>query len=218
MIFGPWKLLLKIVSTIFSLVLLYFAFTLVQVLLTSREHTTSTADAAVVFGTTEDNGTPSPTLQARLNEAVVVWRSHRVSWIVVTGGKRPGDHFTEGGVSATYLEQRGVPASKILVGAGADTWQNVSTSATQMLTHNIHTVLAITDGFHEYRAMAILSAQGFSPSPNPDNDPAISGFTLVKYFLKETLSVGVGRIVGFGTLSSWTAATTTVSSIVKSVP
>jgi len=51
----------------------------------------------------------------------------RAPWIAVTGGKRPGDIYTEAGASATYLEAHGVPASKILEGSGTDTWENVKT-------------------------------------------------------------------------------------------
>jgi hypothetical protein len=65
--------------------------------------------------------------------------------------------------------------------------------------------------------MAISSAQGFSPQPAPDSDPAIGGFSLLQYYLKEMVSVGVGRLVGYGTLSSWTTTAVTASSLVTSV-
>ncbi len=53
----------------------------------------ATRRAILVFGTTEDNGTPSPELQARLDQALALWRKDRAPWMVVTGGKRPGDEF-----------------------------------------------------------------------------------------------------------------------------
>ncbi len=62
----------------------------------------------------------------------------------------------------------------------------------------------MTDPFHEYRAMAISSAQGLTPYPSPvRNSPTIK-YQLWRYYLKETLEVGVGRIVGYGRLSHWT--------------
>ncbi len=109
MIFGPFKLVLRIVSALISIVIIYFAVTFVQIWLTGHEHSTRHAQAILVFGTTEDNGTPSPELQARLKQALILWHKDRAPWIAVTGGKRPGDQFTEAGVSASYLESKVFP-------------------------------------------------------------------------------------------------------------
>ena len=51
------------------------------------------------------------------------------------------------------------------MGGGSDTWQNVETVLPQLKTHHITTVITVTDPFHEYRAMAIASAQGLIPYP-----------------------------------------------------
>jgi uncharacterized SAM-binding protein YcdF (DUF218 family) len=116
LLFAPLRWTLRIVGLLLSLAVLYYSFCLAQVWLTSRVHASTTADAIVVFGTAEDNGTPSVTLKARLDEALVVWREQRAAWIATTGGKQPGDLYTEAGVSASYLEARGVPRSRILIG------------------------------------------------------------------------------------------------------
>ncbi len=74
----------------------------------------------------------------------------------------------------------------------------------QLKAHHIKTVITVTDPFHEYRAMAISSAQGLIPYPSPvRNSPTIK-YQLWRYYLKETLEVGVGRVVGYGRLSHWT--------------
>jgi uncharacterized SAM-binding protein YcdF (DUF218 family) len=205
LIFGPIKLVLRIVSLVFSVVVLYFAVTFVQIWLTGHDHSNAKAQAILVFGTTEDNGVPSPELKARLNHALHLFREGRAPWVVVTGGNRPGDDYTESGVSATYLEKHGVAKADILRGYGDDTWQNVSTALPALKVHQIVTVITVTDPFHEYRAMATASSQGLKPVPSPvPNSPTIK-HSLWKYYLKETFDVGVGRIVGYGRLSSWTA-------------
>ncbi len=203
MIFGPFKLILRIVSALISIVIIYFAVTFVQIWLTGHEHSTRHAQAILVFGTTEDNGTPSPELRARLDQALVLWHKGRAPWIAVTGGKRPGDQFTEAGVSAAYLEGKGVPASKILVGAGTNTWQNVATVLPKLKSHHIKTVLTVTDPFHEDRAMAISSSQGLTPFPSPVRNSPTVKHSLWKYYAKETFEVGIGRIIGYGRFSSW---------------
>jgi uncharacterized SAM-binding protein YcdF (DUF218 family) len=205
-IFGPIKLALRIVWMLVSVAVLYFAITFVQIWLTGHEHSSMSAQAILVFGTTEDNGRPSPELRARLDHALALWNDHRAQWVVVTGGKRPGDVFTEAGVSASYLESHGVAASSILKGSGNDTWQNVATVMGQLKGHHIVTVLTVTDPFHEDRAMAIASSQGLRPYPSPvGNSPTVK-HSLWKYYAKETFEVGVGRVIGYGRLSSWTSA------------
>ena len=203
MIFGPIKLVIRIITTVIAVVILYFAITFVQIWLTGHEHSTKHAQAILVFGTTEDNGTPSPELQARLDQALALWHKGRAPWIAVTGGKRPGDLFTEAGVSATYLESHGVPASKILKGSGTDTWQNVSSVMPKLKAHDIKTVLTVTDPFHEDRAMAIASSQGLTPYPSPVRNSPTVKHSLWKYYLKETFEVGVGRIISFQRFHSW---------------
>jgi len=214
-IFGPIKLILRLFSLIFTVIVLYFAVTFVQIWQRGHDHTTLNAQAILVFGTTEDNGTPSPVLAARLNQALALYNAHRAPWVVVTGGNQPGDVYTEAGVSATYLEQHGVPAARILKGAGTDTWQNVATVRPQLVAHGIKTVITVTDPFHEYRAMAISSAQGLTPFPSPVHSSPTIKHSLWSYYLRETIAVGVGRVVGYGRLSSWTTSVNKISKITK---
>lgn len=210
MIFGPIKLVLRLVSLFLTVLALYFAVTFVQIWWRGHEHTSSSAQAILVFGTTEDNGKASPELKARLDQALSLYKEGRAPWIAVTGGNLPGDVYTEAGVSATYLEDHGVATSHVLQGGGNDTWQNVQTVIKTLKEHHITTVITVTDPFHEFRAMAIASSQGLKPFPSPvRNSPTIK-HQLWHYYLKETLEVGVGRVVGFGRLSSWT---TTASKI-----
>jgi len=202
-IFGPIKLILRIITTLISVVILYFAITFVQIWMTGHEHSTRHAQAILVFGTTEDNGAPSPELRARLDQALVLWHKDRAPWIAVTGGKRRGDAFTEAEVSATYLESHGVPASKILKGSGTNTWENVATVVAKLKTHDIKSVLTVTDPFHEDRAMAIASSQGLTPYPSPVRNSPTVKHSLWKYYSKETFGVGLGRIIGFQRFHSW---------------
>lgn len=198
------KIVARVLGVILFVLVVYFGVTFVQIWLRGHEHTSASAQAILVFGTTEDNGTASPELQARLNQALSLYDAGRAPWVAVTGGRRPGDVYTEAGVSATYLESHGVPASHVLKGAGSDTWQNVSSVIGALRRHHIKTVITVTDPFHEYRAMAISSDQGLTPYPSPvRNSPTIK-HQLWRYYLKETLEVGVGRVVGYHHLSEWT--------------
>ncbi len=210
MIFRVLKIAARILGALTVLLVLYFGVTFVQIWLRGHEHTTKSAQAILVFGTTEDNGTPSAELKTRLQQALTLYDEGRAPWVAVTGGRRPGDVYTEAGVSATYLEDHGVPTSRVLQGGGSDTWQNVSTVIGALRRHHLTTVIVVTDPFHEYRAMAISSDQGLTPYPSPVRDSPTIKHQLWRFYLKETLEVGVGRVVGYHRLSEWT--TTSVPS------
>jgi len=198
----PVKIAIKAIALILAITLVYLGVTGVQVFLTSRQSSTAPANAIVVLGSAEYNGAPSPDLKARLDEALVLFETRRAPIIAVTGGRFAGDRFTEGGVSATYLRLHGVPVSALIVGSGSDTYENVSSVAPPLKARGVQSVLCVTDPFHEDRSMAILSTFGFSPLPAPTSSSPISGWGALPYFLKETVAVAAGRIVGYGTLSS----------------
>jgi uncharacterized SAM-binding protein YcdF (DUF218 family) len=200
MLFRPLRIALRIVSLLVAALLLYFAVSLVQVWLTSREYDPHPAAAILVMGAAEDNGKPTLDLQARLKEAVILFQDGYAHLIVVTGSREKGDVFTEAGVSKSYLEHKGVPASDILEAGGTNSYENVADAAPQLISRHATSVLVTTDPFHEDRSMAIASSLGLTPSPTPTRTSPITGWSTVPYFLKEAVGVGLGRIVGFNHL------------------
>jgi uncharacterized SAM-binding protein YcdF (DUF218 family) len=200
MIFAPLRLALRIISLLLTALVVYFAVSLVQVWLTSRQYDPHTADAIMVMGAAQYNGVPSPDLAARLNEALKLFDNKDSSLIVLTGGKEKGDVYTESEAGTTYLHARGVPLADILQAGGNTTYQNVADAAPELLARHATTVLVTTDPFHEDRSMAISSALGLVPSPTPTQTSPIKGWSTVPYFLKEAVGVGLGRIIGFNHL------------------
>ncbi len=192
---------LRAAAGLVLVVLAYFAVTAVQVWLTSRRYQPKDASAAIVMGSAEYDGVPSNDLKARLNEALLLWRQRYTHLVVVTGGSKPGDVYTEGEVGARYLEVHGVPASDVLIAGGDDSWSNVADAAGLLKPRHDTTVLMVTDPFHEARSMGIASELGLQPSPTPTRASPITGWATIPYFAKETLGVGLGRIVGYQELS-----------------
>ena len=204
MLFAPFKLALKILGVVLAVGLIYIGVTFAQVWMTSHANDPHHADAILVFGTAANYLTPAPDLQARLERAVALYQAGLAPIIAVTGGKRAGDRYTEGQISAMWLEgsPNNVPKSAIIVGSGADSWDNVGSVAPELRSRSVRSVLVVTDGFHEDRAMAIASSYGFSPSPTPSQHSPIRGAAEVGYLIKESVEVAVGRIIGYGTLSN----------------
>jgi uncharacterized SAM-binding protein YcdF (DUF218 family) len=204
----PIKIAIRVMAIAAVVVVGYFGVTAVQVWLTSRAHSSVTADAILVMGSAEYDGQPSPDLRARLNEALALFEQRRARIIAVTGSKEAGDAFTEAGVSAAFLHANGVPRGAIVVGGGSDSYENVSSVAPELKARGVVTVLVVTDPFHEDRSMAIASTFGFTPYPSPTTTSPITGWSTVPYFAKETLAVAAGRVVGYGVLSNAAHPTT----------
>jgi uncharacterized SAM-binding protein YcdF (DUF218 family) len=180
--------------------LVYFVVSLVQVWLTSLQYDPQPAQAIVVMGAAQYDGVPSPDLRARLDEALLLYQRGYAPLIAVTGSKEKGDVYTEAESGAAYLEAHGVPVDHIIEAGGNDSWSNLTDVAPKLRDRGVHSVLVVTDPFHEDRSMAILSDLGFDPHPTPTQTSPIRGLATVPYFLKEALGVGLGRIIGFQNL------------------
>jgi uncharacterized SAM-binding protein YcdF (DUF218 family) len=194
-----WRVVVVSVLVVFAL-LVYFGVTAVQVWLTSRQYDARAAQAIVVMGAAQWDGVPSPDLRARLEEALALYQHGYAPLIMVTGAKQTGDKFTESEASAKWLEFHGVPAHAIMEVGGDDSWQNLADAAPELQRQGITKVLVVTDPFHEDRSMAIATDVGLTPYPTPTRTSPISGWSTLPYFAKETLGVGLGRIIGFSHL------------------
>ncbi len=104
MLLTPLRLVLRIGLLVFAAIGLYFCVTIVQVWLTSRQYDPHPAGAILVMGAAQYDCVPSPDLQARLDQALTLYRQGYAHLIVVTGNKQPGDKCTEAQSGAMYLE------------------------------------------------------------------------------------------------------------------
>jgi uncharacterized SAM-binding protein YcdF (DUF218 family) len=200
MILAPLRWALRVVLVLVAAIVVYLGVTLVQVWLTSRQYDPHAAGAILVMGAAQYNCTPSPDLQARLDQALTLYQQGYAHLVMVTGNKQPGDRCTEAESGAMYLESKGVPAADILQAGGDTTYGNISDAAPALRRRDATVVLVTTDPFHEDRSMAIASSFSLSPSPTPTQTSPIRGWSTVPYFLKETVGVGLGRIIGYNHL------------------
>ena len=189
---------LKVTAGLLAAVVLYGVVTFVQVWLASRRDSAHKAQAIVVFGAAQYNGRPSAVLRARLDHAVDLYHRHVAPVIVVTGGRQPGDNFTEATASADYLHTKGVPDNDILREvSGHTSWQSLASTAAFLKVRHIKDVVLVSDPFHSLRIGGMASELGLDNSTSPTRTSPITGFDATTYMGRETLAVAVGRIVGF---------------------
>lgn len=193
-----FRIAARVVAAIVGLVVLYLAVTLGQVWWTSRRDQARPTEAIVVLGAAQYNGRPSPVLRARLDHAADLWRRHLAPLIVVTGGRQPGDRFTEASASADYLITHGVPDAQILREvSGRTTWESLAAAARFLRQRGIDKVLLVSDPFHSERLIAVAGELSLHGYASPTRTSPIRGWSALPYFGRETFAVAAGRIVGF---------------------
>ena len=192
-------LLQRAVLLVLLVTVTYFGVTFVQVVLSARRDGARPAEAIVVFGAAQYNGRPSPVLQARLDHAADLYYRDLAPTIVVTGGKRPGDRTNEAAAAHDYLViNRGVPSDDILrETAGTDSWHSLASAANELGKREMNRVLLVSDPFHNARIAAMAHELGLDARVSPTRTSPIDGATEWNHFARETVAVGIGRVVGF---------------------
>ena len=175
---------------------LYLAATFVTVWQAAHRDGARPASAIVVLGAAQYDGRPSPALKARLDHVVELWRDDKQASIVVTGGKQPGDRFTEATASANYLLGQGVPQGKILREvSGTSSFESLAGSAAFLKRRGLTKVVLVSDAYHSARIEGIAEEVGLDASVSPT--PATTRGTDVGRYARETVAVAAARIVGF---------------------
>jgi uncharacterized SAM-binding protein YcdF (DUF218 family) len=179
-----------------GLVVLYVLITFAQVRHQEGLDEARKVDAIVVLGAAQFNGRPSPVLEARLSHAFDLWNKGLAPIIVVTGGKQPGDQFTEASTGATYLMDRGVPDAAIRREVqGKTSWESIAASARFLKSEHLTHVVLVSDPYHSLRIKGIASEVGLTPLSSPTRTSPEPHVTSHEW--KETFGVAVGRIIGY---------------------
>ena len=194
-------LVLKLFGGVLALFLLYFAITFAQVWAASRQDDAQPAQAIIVLGTAQYNGTPSKALAARLDHAIELYSRKLAPLIVVTGGNQPGDLFTEAEASANYLQDHGIPGDKIeRETTSTNTYDELAATARFLKQRGVTEVLLVSDPFHSYRIADIAGDLGMNVHVSPTSSSVFHGFDKLKSLVRETVAVGAGRLVGYDRL------------------
>ena len=142
--------------------------------------------------------------RARLDHAADLYRKQVAPVIVVTGGKQPGDRFTEASAGADYLHTKGVPDDRdparddrtVLVGVAR------RRPARFLAARDIRRVVLVSDPFHSLRIQVIAAEAGFSTAvTSPTRTSPITGIDEWERFFGEALRVAGRTIFGFGRLA-----------------
>jgi uncharacterized SAM-binding protein YcdF (DUF218 family) len=206
------RIVIRVGLAFVLLIFLYLSVTFVEVWMASRRDEARPSDAIVVLGAAEYDGRPSPVLAARLDHAILLYEKGIAPVIVVTGGKEPGDRFTEAGASAAYLHKHAIPDRAILrETTGRTSWESLEAAARFLEEGDMKRVVLVSDPYHSARIKAIAHEVGLDAVTSPTRTSPIKGTSAFKRLLGETLRVAAGRLFGYGRLDRH-------RSVVKLVP
>ena len=195
------RVIVRLGLAVFLLLFAYLAVTFVQVWLASRRDEARPSQAIIVLGAAEYNGRPSPVLAARLDHAIQLYRKGIAPVIVVTGGRQPGDRYTEAGASADYLHQHAVPDAAILrETTGRTSWESLEAAARFLDQRHMQRVVLVSDPYHSERIEAIAHEVGLDAVTSPTRTSPIKGASAFRRLLGETVRVAAGRLFGYARL------------------
>lgn len=141
----------------------------------SHQFTVSNAPEApvgIVFGAgIRSDGTPTPALRVRLDDAVALYRAEKVKVLLVSGDNGTVSH-DEPTVMRDYLVGQGVPSAKVVLDyAGFDTWD---TCARAHRIFGVSRALVVTQEFHLPRAVFLCRQAGIDAdgvaNPHPEEN------------------------------------------------
>jgi uncharacterized SAM-binding protein YcdF (DUF218 family) len=131
----------------------------------SRHDENHSADAIVVLGAAQYDGTPSPVFKARLDHAVYLYEQDFSDVVIVTGGKQEGDRFTESEAGSIYLVDQGIPPDAIMQEEdGRTTLQSMRNVKELAESGDIESLLLVSDPLHSERIKRIAHDLGFEES------------------------------------------------------
>ena len=186
------------------IIVVYFVATFVQVWMASRQDDARKAQAIIVLGAAQYDGRPSSVLAARLDHAADLYHRGIAPVVVVTGGNQPGDRFTEAAASANYLASKGVPGDAIeRETTSTNSYDELAAAARFLRTQHINDVILVSDPFHAYRIDLIADDVGLNGHVSPTPTSPLSGFSEFQAMLRETVAVGLGRLIGYDRLERW---------------
>lgn len=155
------------------------------------------ADALVVFGAAQYNGTPSPVFKARLEHAFALEERGLALVVITTGGSGGDPRFTEAGVAHDYLVQQGVAQEKIISESRSETtFESVEAVARLLRARGAKNCVVVSDGFHLYRIKLMFQALGIVAfgSPAPASPIEADPFERTAYSLRELFLVTAWRL------------------------
>jgi uncharacterized SAM-binding protein YcdF (DUF218 family) len=184
-----WFRLGIITMTLILLIGLYFAIMSWLIISVWKTSHGQQSDCLIILGAADWDGMPSPAMQERLDVALQVFKDKLASYIIVSGGKGKDEILTEAEVMKTYLVEKGVPDTVVILESQSNnTIENLQNSKKIMDAQHYKTAIIITHGYHALRSSLIAQSLGISYTVEPVQ---IRPINLKYYVLRECTAIAL---------------------------
>ena len=166
---NPFSWIRKIISLVLLIILLVPGYVALQVYNTGYNATPTKSDAIVIMGAAQNNGTPTPILQARIDEAKRLYKEGYAPRILT---------LAKGQIPKSVLNA---------VNLGKDTLSSTIAYVDVMKKKGYKSVIIVTDAYHCYRAISMATDLGVSATCSPaKSGPATVEKSNWHYIARET--------------------------------
>lgn len=169
-----------------------------RIVTVSDDEPHTVADAIVVMGAAQYNGTPSAVFAARLDRAAELFDQGSAPLVATVGAGRSGDAFTEAEAGRRYLAAQGLPEDALLaVPLGGDTLGSVRALADEMEDRGLSSVIIVSDPWHLARSRMMARDAGLVVQVSPvTTGPATADAVELRYIGRELLGMVYYRLFG----------------------
>ena len=163
----------------------YVVYSLIYSNLPPRRH----PEYVVVLGSGLAGGSVPPLLAARLDAAVRLYRGKRggsIKALIPSGGQGAGEHLPEGTAMARYLQEKGIPASRIIVEDRATTTMENLDFSRELMERPDAPVTVVTSSYHVFRAAMFTRRAGLRAHVT---GARTAGYFIPSAFLREFIAI-----------------------------
>jgi uncharacterized SAM-binding protein YcdF (DUF218 family) len=151
-----FKFIRRLITLVLTVVIAIPGYALFVTWNAAHNPTIRNAEAVVVPGAAQLDGTPGEVLLARLQEAKRLYSLGLAPLIITVGSGAPGDRTTEAAAGAYWLRTQGVKRSAIVsIPTGRDTRTQTAAYVAEMKKRNISNVIIATDPYHCNRTITM---------------------------------------------------------------
>lgn len=162
------RMLGKLIFVLFMSAVLGYGIAAWRVIQFAGKNADGPADVAVVLGAAAWGDRPSPVYRERINQAMILYRTKRVRWIIFTGGTPKPGYPSEAEVGRKFALEHGIPAAAIMLDTKSrTTWENLANAKRLIAAARLDTVLLVSDPLHMRRAMSMASDLGLNAQSAP---------------------------------------------------
>ncbi|MBA5628632.1 YdcF family protein [Moheibacter lacus] len=162
------KKLKKIVFVIFTMIVIFYFITALQIYSYSKIDETTRADAAIILGTAVWDNQPSPVFKERINHAILLYKMDSVEYLIFTGGIGEGKKYSEAEIGKKYAIENEIPENKIFIEEKSTiTDENLKYAKEIIEQNNFSKVLIVSDPLHMKRAMLMAKSHDINAYSSP---------------------------------------------------